>query len=246
MKKKKAILKIVKWTSLFTILVVGIICFLLSPFFNIKNINVKGNEKINENEIISLSEIKLEENTFKVNQRETEKLIKQNAYIDKVLIKRKLPNTIEITVEEREPSYILNFANAYVYISSQGYLLEITNQQLNLPVITGYETSEENIKVGNRLCKEDLIKLEGLLKIMEAANSNELSNLITQININDKNNYILELESEKKTVHVGDTSNLSTKMLYILKIIEEEKENKGEILVNTDLNNKGAVFREKV
>ena len=81
---------------------------------------------------------------------------------------------------------------------------------------------------------------------MNAANSNEIGKLVTKINISDKQDYVLELKSEKKTVHVGDTSDLSTKMLYVKTVLEKEKKHEGEIFVNTDLSNKGAVFREKV
>ena len=207
---------------------------------------MEGNQKISQEEIISLSQIQLEENTFRMRKDTVKQQIKQNAYIDTVSIKRRLPDGIAITVTERTPSFILTFANAYIYLSSQGYLLEITDKPLDLPIITGYQTVEEDLKAGNRLCKEDLQKLGEVLQIMESANSNKIANLITKINIENKNDYLLELASEKKTVHLGDTSQLSTKMLYIIKILEEEKKNEGEILVNTDLNNKGAIFREQV
>ena len=54
------------------------------------------------------------------------------------------------------------------------------------------------------------------------------------------------MEKEKKAIHLGDVSNLSTKMAYVKKILNDDKGVEGEILVNTDLTNKGAVFREKV
>ena len=59
-------------------------------------------------------------------------------------------------------------------------------------------------------------------------------------------NILLVSEKEKKAIHLGDVSNLSTKMAYVKKILNDEKGVEGEILVNTDLTNKGAVFREKV
>ena len=73
------------------------------------------------------------------------------------------------------------------------------------------------------MCTEDLQRLSSVIQIMDSANSNEIGNLITKINISDKQNYILEIKSEKKNVHVGDTSNLSTKMLHVKTIIEKEK-----------------------
>ena len=105
-------------------------------------------------------------------------------------------------------------------------------RKLELPIITGYATKEEDIQLGERLCTEDLQKLDDILQIMKAAESNEIANIVTKINISDKQDYVLELKSEKKTVHVGDTSNLSTKMLYIKEIIEQ---NNGCIDIKSEL-----------
>ena len=151
-------------------------------------------------------------------------------------------------VEEREATFNLPFGNAYIYINNQGYILEIAKEKGNFPIITGYKTSEENLKPGNRLCTEDLEKLSDVLHILDVAASMEkdISNLITEINIADKTNYILNLEKEKKQVYLGDTTNLSTKMLWIHQFLEDEKDNEGIIFINVDLNNDGPYFRESV
>lgn len=245
-KKRKAFLMLVKWATLILLLIGGGIGFLLSSFFNIRKIEIVGNNKLTKDEAISLSQIEIEENTFKLSKNKIEKNIKQNAYVESVKIKRNLPSTILIEIEERVPTYMITFANAYAYINNQGYFVEISKEKLELPIITGYATKEEDIQLGERLCTEDLQKLDDILQIMKAAESNEIANIVTKINISDKQDYVLELKSEKKTVHVGDTSNLSTKMLYIKEIIEQNKKIEGEILVNTDLNNKWAIFRKKV
>ena len=245
-KKRRRIFRFIKWTTLIALVIGGGIYFLLSPYFNIRSITTTGNKKITSEEIISLSGIQLEENMFKISKSKVEQSIKTNAYIDSVDLKRKLPDSIEIQVVEREPAYMLMLGNAYVYINSQGYILELSKEKLELPIITGFSTVEDQIQVGNRLNTEDLEKLSSVIQIMDSANSNELGSLITKINIEDKQDYVLELESEDKTVHLGDTSNLSTKMLYIKTVLENEKDKEGEIFVNTDLNNKGAIFREKV
>ncbi|MCI9177310.1 MAG: FtsQ-type POTRA domain-containing protein [Clostridia bacterium] len=245
-KKRKKVFRIVKYVMLLTILLGGGIYFMLSPFFNIKEITATGNTKITSEELISLSQIQLEENTFKIQKKQAETFIKKNAYVDTVYIKRRLPNKIEIQIIERTPSFMLTLGNAYVYMNNQGYLLEVSSKAIDKPIITGYITAKENIQVGNRLEEEDLQKLEHVLQIMHSAQSNEIQKTITKIDITDKQDYILELKSEKKTVHIGNNSNLSTKMLYVKKILEEEKGIEGEILVNTDLNNKGAIFRKKI
>lgn len=245
-KKRKIVFRIVKIAMLLLIVIGGGTYFLLSPFFNIKEITASGNEKITSEELVSLSGILLEENIFKIQKNKAQQMIKENAYIDQVTIKRKLPDKIEIQVVERKPSLMITFANAYVYINNQGYMLEVSPNALNLPILTGFLTPEEEIRAGNRLCSEDLQKLEHVLQIMQSAQSNGLAEKITKINIADKKNYVLELTSEKKKVYIGDNSNLSAKMLNAKEIVELEKGTEGEIFVNMDLNSKPPIFRKKI
>lgn len=245
-KKKKAILKIVKVLTLIIVIIGVSIYVALSPLFNIKEINVTGNSKLSKEEIISLSELKTDENTFKVSKKNIKNKVKANAYIENVKIRRKLPDKVEIIVVERVATYMISFANSYIYINNQGYMLEITSQKAEMPAIVGISTPEEELHEGQRLISEDLVKLGEVLQIMESANANELVDLITKIDISNRQDYILTLEKEKKAIHLGDVSNLSTKMAYVKKILNDEKGVEGEILVNTDLTNKGAVFREKV
>ena len=245
-KKKKAILKIVKVLTLIIVIIGVSIYVALSPLFNIKEINVTGNSKLSKEEIISLSELKTDENTFKVSKKNIKNKVKANAYIENVKIRRKLPDKVEIIVVERVATYMIPFANSYIYINNQGYMLEITSQKAEMPAIVGISTPEEELHEGQRLISEDLVKLGEVLQIMESANANELVDLITKIDISNRQDYIVTLEKEKKAIHLGDVSNLSTKMAYVKKILNDEKGVEGEILVNTDLTNKGAVFREKV
>lgn len=245
-KKKKAILKIVKVLTLIIVIIGVSIYVALSPLFNIKEINVTGNSKLSKEEIISLSELKTDENTFKVSKKNIKNKVKANAYIENVKIRRKLPDKVEIIVVERVATYMIPFANSYIYINNQGYMLEITSQKAEMPAIVGISTPEEELHEGQRLISEDLVKLGEVLQIMESANANELVDLITKIDISNRQDYILTLEKEKKAIHLGNVSNLSTKMAYVKKILNDEKGVEGEILVNTDLTNKGAVFREKV
>lgn len=244
-KKRRKIFRTIKILMIIFILIGAIAYFLLSPIFNIKNINVSGNEKTSSEEILSLSQLKKDENIFKINKNETRENVKQNAYIDTVEIKRTLPDTVTIVVTERTATYQINYSNLYMLINNQGYMLETTEMNEDMPVIVGITTNEENIKTGNRLCVEDLEKLEDVLRISESAKSNNLEELITKIDITNKEDYIIEMKAEKKTVHLGDTTNLALKMLYVSDIISKEKD-EGEIFVNTDLENKGAIFRKKV
>lgn len=235
-KKRQAVFRLVKWTSLVLIIIGAIIFTIMSPIFNVKNIKVEGNSYLSEDQIISLSRIEIENNMFKYNKKEIIKNIKENAYVETAEVKRSIPDTIEITITERKTSFMIQFANAYAYINNQGYILEISNKALEHPILTGFSTPVEELQEGKRLNKEDLKKLSDVLEIMESATSNEIASLITKINIQNSDNYILELKSKNKVVNLGDISNLSTKMLWIQTFNKLEGNTKGEIMLNMNLN----------
>ena len=226
----------------------GIIAFATcSPIFNIQNIEVTNNKQLSPETIISLSELSVGQNIFKFWKNDVENKIKSNAYIESVELKRVFPNKLQINIQEREPKFSVPVLGEYAYINTQGYILEITQNQLNLPIITGISTKEEEIKPGNRLNNKDLTELEIILKIISAMKENQLDKEVTSIDISNKNDYIIYMQNEKKKIHLGDSSNLSNKMLYVIAIINEEKGKEGEIFANGDLNQKFKVyFREKV
>ena len=247
-KKRKKIFRVIKILMLLGIIIGGIIYAMLSPIFNIKNITVTGNSKISAETIISLSGLNIDQNIFNFWTGDIKEAVEQNAYIDTVEVKRKLPDSIEINVKERTATYMVTLGNAYVYINNQGYILEITSKKLEVPLLIGYNTTAEEIVEGNRLNETDLEKLNDILKIMEVASSSnsDISSLITQIDISDRSNYILSMPKEKKTIYLGDTTNLSTKILWIDKFLDEEKKNEGTIYLNVNLNTERPYFREKV
>ena len=244
--KRKRRNKVIKIILLTILIISAIIALLLSPVFNIQTIEVVGNKQISKEEIKSLSGIEIYENLFKVINKKVENNIKANAYINTVKVSKKIPDTIHIEVEEREASYMLEYGNGFVYVNNQGYMLEISSIKKELPILIGISTSKEDYKAGNRLNEEDLIKLGTVIKIMNSAQTNGIASLITKIDISNENNYTLFLETERKTAYLGDCSNLETRMLFLVGILEKEKENPGEIFINMNLNTDDAYFRESV
>ena len=77
-------------------MLVGTIIFILTtPMFNIKNININGIEYLTEEQILSLSELNKNENIFKNSKSKISEKIKQNPYVESVIIKRALPDTLK-------------------------------------------------------------------------------------------------------------------------------------------------------
>ena len=246
--QKRSVIKKMGVILLLLILLIGAsVYFLLSPIFNLKKINVINNNYITDEQIINLSEIKVNENIFKFSKKHAEKNILSNPYIENVKISRNIFNdSVKIDVKERVATLMLEYGNSYVYINNQGYILEITTAKIDSPIIKGYVTSLEDVKPGNRLNKDDLERLEVVLSIIETANSNGIGDLITYIDVSNPKDYVMILETEDKTVYLGNCFDLSTQMLYVKEMIQREKGIEGEFFINMDLNNTNPVFREKV
>ena len=246
-KRNKKVKNILKILLLLGVIIGGTIFSMTSPIFNIKEIQVTNNNITPSDTIISLSELKLDENIFKFNKYNVKNKIKENAYIEDVKIHRKIPNVVQIEITQRQPKYSIDFMGKYAYINSQGYILEVADTNNGLPIIQGIATNEEEIVPNSRLNEDDLTSLENIIKIMDIAKENNLDTKVTSIDITNKNQYSIYIQEEKKRIHLGEDTNLGNKMLYAISIMEKEKGIEGDIYVNGDLNNKfQPYFREKV
>ncbi len=246
-RKIKRIKKILKIITLLIIIIGGVTFAMVSPIFNIQEIEVINAQKLSQDEIISLSGLAKNQNIFRFLSSNVIEQIKTNPYIENVEVKRVFPNKVQITVEERKVTYNVEFLNEYAYINNQGYILEISNQKAEVPTIQGIETKEEDIKAGNRLSNEDLEKLEVAIQITDAYKSAQLDSQITSIDIQDKNEYTVYMDEAKKIVYLGDGTNLGDKILWLQAILQDNEGVEGEIYLDGDLNgNFKPRFKEKV
>lgn len=246
-KKKKRKIKPIAKLILLVIIFIGIIIFaMISPMFNIKKIEVIGNEKLSSDTIISLSGVSEGKNIFRISKKDITKKIKEDSYINSVSIKRKIPSTLEITVKERKKVYQIKVINSYVYLDYQGYILEVSAKDGKVPIIEGLTTEQNTLLNGKRVNNDDIEALETILKITDIAKSTNILKLINKIKVQN-GEYLLELQKENKTVYLGKDSDLTNKIVYLKAIIKAEKGKKGIIFLNGDLNNGfKPFFREEI
>ena len=245
LRKRKARKIAIKYSFVFVLFIFAVILFLLSPIFYIKNIEVEGNSKISSEQIKALLQINSTTNIFEESNNKVNAKLKENKYIEKADVRRILPSTLKVNVVEREVEYLLEYANSYAYTDKKGNILEVSANPAEGKVkIIGYSTKSLNEQ--EKLDESDIEKLNNVNSILQSAEQFEIRNKITSINIADQDDYQIYIESEKKIVHLGDTKNLDTKMIYIKAILEKEKGNDGEIFVNMDLNKKQPYFRQNV
>lgn len=139
-KKKKPHKKILAFVSSILLIAIVIILALTAPIFNITDIQVQGNEKLDTNTIITLSGLKKGKNIFQFNANAMIQNIKENTYVQSAKIVRKLPGTVFITIEERQVKYQINFINSYAYLDKNGYILENSTVKQEVPVLVRFNS----------------------------------------------------------------------------------------------------------
>ena len=243
-KKKRKIKGIVKFI-IFILLISGIIAFLKSPFFTLQKISVKGNNKLTAAEVIKLSKIEINKNMFQKNLISLSKNLKQNPYIKSVSLKIISSSELEFDVVERIEKYYITASNKFYTIDNSGMIIkEVTTEPTNLSM---FKTEETNIKVGNKLNESDIKDIEDISSILDNYIYTIKKNIeVSEAYYNEKIGYVINLSQEKKVVYLGDKNKMETKILYLKKIIEQEKGIEGEIFLNKDFKDKFPVFREKV
>ena len=97
-KTSKLKLKIIKWIVIIVVLLIAVILFMLSDLFNIKQIVVLNNSKINTQEILNLSRLSIGNNMFKTMNKTIREGIKTNPYIENVKIKRDLSGIVTLEI----------------------------------------------------------------------------------------------------------------------------------------------------
>ncbi|MFZ3576517.1 cell division protein FtsQ/DivIB [Virgibacillus sp. DJP39] len=98
-RKKKANRRLIVYLSIFFLLL-SVIVYLQSPLSHVHTIQVTGNLALSDKEIVKKSGLTTDANIWMVNQTEIKNELTKNPMIASVLVNKKLPWTVEITVEE--------------------------------------------------------------------------------------------------------------------------------------------------
>lgn len=166
---------------------------LVTPYFNIKNVVVTGNEAVPKEDIIKLTGINPGQNIFKINLVKVQYYIKENPLFDKVYVKRCLPDKIEIQVEERKAAAFLNLKGDFYLISENGVIFKKLSSFIykNLPIISnvnlknvilGSETNSYDLNMGLKVIKDIKSVQPELLACISEINAGNADEIIVYTN----------------------------------------------------------------
>lgn len=124
-------------------LALGFLCLLVFAFlrlsiFQVRKISVTGNERLDENTLISYSKVSTKDNLIFLKKNKVRENILTNPFVEDVEIKKSLINGLTLAVKERQAAATLQIGDKYLLIDSFGVIIDEYNSlMLNLSLITG-------------------------------------------------------------------------------------------------------------
>ena len=232
-KKRINTSKVVIIFSLILIVVIVLYTSLNSGIFNSDNIEIEGNKYVESEYIIKALEVNNNKNIFRYNIKDMEEILLNNKYIDKVEIKRLLPNTLKVSIIEKEIVANLYNEEIYCYIDKEGNFIDEIDENKDNEVITVHidynKTDSQEIKFKNEENKKRLlylleyIKEEGIYKKIDNIDMTKPNS----INMSTKEDINILLNSDEELKY-----NIS-RLAMILADLQNKKQKGGEIDLST-------------
>ncbi|NLK94246.1 MAG: FtsQ-type POTRA domain-containing protein, partial [Clostridiales bacterium] len=195
------------------IIIISLIIVFKTNIFVIKEITCSGENLITKDYIIETMEQYKSNNIFTISKSEIEKKLKNNPYVKKVNITKKLPNKLNINVEEAKGLYYYFDGDYYCIVSNELIVLEKLDniENRDLIEIKGFDVSisrniSDEIDNDTRVYKllDEIYKEQGVIK----ENKEEFAITAVDVsNLSDIKIYINNIE-----VLVGNDENIRNKM----------------------------------
>ena len=166
--------KIRFWTILILLIVlIGGFLFSISSFFTVDSIEINGNHRFSDEEIINIAHAVPGHNLlYNTDSKEIVEYLEQNPYIKSAAVERKLPSTLVITVRERAQACAFKYDDDYLIMDNEGILLNKTRTAPKTTMVTGLVVTK--IKLGDVVGTEDQQMFSRLMKLIRATEKADL------------------------------------------------------------------------
>lgn len=217
-------------------LVIVALIFIMSVFFKVSRIEVKGNSIYTADEVIKASGIEKGDNLFFINgiaagSRVAVKL----PYVDSVQINRGLPNLVIIEVTESKAVGCVKVGDELWSVSSSGKFLSSITQDdsSHIAMISGINVSDAATGEHIEAASGEENKLAYLTDILYQIQARGLLGKVTAIDMSDVNNPTFEYDS-RFLVKLGAMDNTEYKFGKMLSaVLQLSADDAGTLDVST-------------
>ena len=169
-------------------------------FLRVNTVTVRGHEHVSQGEILALIGPLRGQNILMADLKTHRQHLMASGWVKTATLRRVLPSTIEVSVEEREPFGLARFGGRLYLIDSDGTVIDDHGPRFadgGLPIIDGLSPGTE-VAVDETRAQ----LASNLVAALEA--TPELSSRISQINVEDPYDAVVLLNDGPTLIHLGN------------------------------------------
>ncbi len=207
-------------TLLVFVLILLVFWGLRTKLLQIKEIKLEGNSKLSAEEIIDASGIVTGENIIGTQGSDAEESVLDLPYVKDVNVKKKLPNTIFIQVQEREPYMQFEFNYSFAVVDLEGVLVDYSvRRDSGIPLVKGFNW--EQLKPGEEIADYTIGE-----ELQDFFYDEEIKNIVLKFReiVYDEENNIKIILFNGVTVEFGPLHNVEYKLKVLYEILQDVEE----------------------
>jgi cell division protein FtsQ len=243
----KALLTSLRWFGLIasvggisTALVLSYYAIIKAPYFQVKGVEITGCRRVDHSTIIKSMGIKPGVNILELNLHRITKELQNVEWIERISIRRRLPDHVVVKVWEREPCALINLDCLY-YLDKTGTAFKrtVSGDDLNYPIITGF--SKEFFYGRSDRSREAMNRVFELINILDTNKAPFGLDQVSEIHVGQEDcNITVLLSRGEFKIHFG--SDGFEKKLQRLVLIHSDLVQKGRLnkvkFIDLDLGNR--------
>ena len=184
---------------------VALYFFLHSSVFTVEKIEVEKNDRFSLEKVQEMSGLKTGVNMFEIKPGQCEDKLEENPYIREAEVSRKIPDTITVSLDLREPAAVIVNKDKYILIDAEGTVLDIKKKLPHYTVFDGITALEA--EKGDTVKVKETEKYDEYMSLLKKMNKADL--YFREMEIGEKN---VKLYVRKGLYCVGTKENIVTGM----------------------------------
>jgi cell division septal protein FtsQ len=168
--------------------------------FLVRQIVVHGNHRLSTGEVVGLLDGLRGQSIIGVDLGACRRSVMNSPWVAHAAIRRTLPSTIDVTVEERTPLGIARLNGALYLLDDRGTVIDEYGPNyadLDLPIIDGLSASPDDPD-------PDVLRALLVQRLLESLRGRNMGALVSQIDVSDPRNAVVLLEGDPTSIRLGD------------------------------------------
>ena len=191
----------------------------LTVFFRVHTITVEGAARYTAEEIVAGMDVKQGDNLYLWNKvKVTDELLQQFPYLETVQIRRHLPDTLVVTVEECTAVVAVPSDGGYYYLSEQGKVLEQNAADGGLPAVTGVTLS--GLTPGQMVEPGEDAYVDAMLEVLQTMDAGGMLDGLRFINLQDLTDIRIGYDGQFD-IRIGTMDGLAYRLRFAKTVIDE-------------------------